>query len=238
MRESRYTTSVQPIIRQISEADTKGETMKDHSTLLYVETLTIAAFAFLLMTATAASAQVRTEIPTEDPGPPFYARFERDAVHTDIVPHTDEWAAVVFYRSPGCIPVNFNLLDLFDVPGAFFCDLTIDGFEVWRNGPPPIDQAPMMAVLRGMGAVPIWFVSWEELQAEIADDALTITELSAMKSLIVGTATDFHETLHPTGGAVNPKILINARGTLEDGRSFRLTHSGQKGGITTNINFK
>ena len=212
--------------------------MKDQTTSLYLGTFAIAAFAFLLMTVTVGRSQVRTEIPTEDPGPPFYARFERDAVHTDIVPHTDEWAAVVFYRSPACIPANFNLLDLFDVPGAFFCDLTIDGFEIWRNGPPPIDPAPMMAVLRGMGAVPIWFVSWEELQVAIADDVLTMPELEAIPSLIKGSATDFHETLHPTGGAVNPKILINASGTLADGRRFRLMHSGQRGGITTNISFK
>ena len=212
--------------------------MKDQTTSLYLGTFAIAAFAFLLMTVTAASAQVRTEIPTEDPGPPFYARFERDAVHTDIVPHTDEWAAVVFYRSPACIPANFNLLDLFDVPGAFFCDLTIDGFEIWRNGPPPIDPAPMMAVFRGLGSVPVWFVSWQEMQSAIADDTITMTELNAMQSLMRGAANEFHETLHPTGGAVNPKILINAHGTLEDGRSFRLMHSGQKGGITTNISFK
>lgn len=212
--------------------------MKDQTTSLYLSTFAIAAFAFLLMNVTAASAQVRTEIPTEDPGPPFYARFERDAVHTDIVPHTDEWAAVVFYRSPACIPATFNLLDLFDVPGAFFCDLTIDGFEIWRNGPPPVDSAPMMAVFRGLGSVPIWFVSWEELQAAIADDVLTMPELEAIPSLIKGSATDFHETLHPTGGAVNPKILIKAHGVLEDGRSFQLMHSGQKGGITTRISFK
>jgi hypothetical protein len=197
-----------------------------------------AACVTAVFTVLPASAQVRTEIPTEDPGPPFYARVERQAVHTDIVPHTDEWAAVVFYRDPACVPADFNLMDLFHVPNAFFCGLTIDGFEIWRNGPPPIDFAPMMAEFRGLGSVPIWFVSWPELQAAVADDTLTITELAAMDSLVVGTATNFHETLHPTDGARNPSLIMTAKGTLSDGRTFRLQHSGNRGGIQTNISFK
>lgn len=197
-----------------------------------------AATAMAILAALPVNGQVRTEIPGEDPGPPFYARVERQAVHTEIVPHTDEWAAVVFYRNPACVPADFNLMDLFHVPNAFFCGLTIDGFEIWRNGPPPIDPAPMMAEFNGLGAVPIWFVSWPELQAAVADDTLTMTELSAMDSLIVGSATNFHETLHPTGGAKNPKLIMTASGTLSDGRTFRLQHSGSQGGIQTNISFK
>lgn len=198
----------------------------------------ITLFVVSMISASSVHSQVRTEIPTEDPGPPFYARVERQAVHTQIVPHTDEWAALVFYRSPQCVPADFNLMDLFHVPNAFFCGLTIDGFEIWRNGPPPIDPAPMMAVFRGLGSVPVWFVSWPALQTAVADDVLTIGELQAMPSLLIGSATTFHETLHPTGGAVNPKLLINAQGTLTDGRSFQLMHSGQKGTIETRISFK
>jgi hypothetical protein len=193
--------------------------------------------AFLLCTGTA-SAQVRTVIPDEDPGPTFYARIERQSVHTEIAPHTAQWAAIMFYRSPSCVPPDFNLLDLFHIPAAFGCSLTIDGFEIWRNGPPPIDFAPMMAMFRGTGDVPIWFVSWPELQAAAADDVLTITELMAMDSLIVGTADKFHETLHPTGGAINPRIVITAGGILSDGRTFQLQHSGGIGGVQTRINFR
>lgn len=199
--------------------------------------LALSAFIFAGLTATAA-AQIRTEIPTEDPGPPFYARIERQAAHTEIAPHTDEWAAIVFYRSPECVPPDFNLMDLFHVPQAFACQLTIDGFEIWRNGPPPIDFAPMMAVFRGTGSVPIWFVSWPQLQAAVADDNLTLTELMAMDSLIVGSANQFHETLHPTDGAVNPRLVITARGTLSDGRSFDLQHTGGNNRAQTNISFK
>ena len=63
-----------------------------------------AVLAAALFGAANLSAQVRTEIPKEDPGPPFYARIERQAAHTNIAPHTEEWAAVVFYRSPACVP--------------------------------------------------------------------------------------------------------------------------------------
>ena len=197
--------------------------------------------AFIMLTIAlvgSAQAQVRTQIPEEDPGPPFYARVERSSVHTQIVPHTDEWAAIVFYRSPACVPPNFNLMDLFNVPGAFFCQLTIEGFEIWRNGPPPVDFAPMQAKFNGLGAVPVWFVSWSELQAAIADDVLTITELQTLSSLQKGTATFFRETLHPTGGANQPKLSITARGTLEDGRIFQLHHSGSVATVQTTISFR
>jgi hypothetical protein len=131
-----------------------------------------------LVGAAPAYAQVRTEFPEHDPGPPFYARVERSSVHTEIVPHTEDWGAVVFYRALYCVPAEFNLLDLFDIPAAFFCPLTIEGFEVWRNGPPPEDLAPMQAKFNGLGAVPVWFVSWPELQAAVADDVLTLAELA------------------------------------------------------------
>jgi hypothetical protein len=193
--------------------------------------------AFLLSTGTA-SAQIRTVIPDENPGPPFYARIERESVNTVSVPHTEQWAAIVFYRSPSCVPPDFNLMDIIHIPGAFGCSLTIDGFAIFRNGPPPIDLAPMMVMLKGTGAVPIWFVSWPELQAAAADDELTIIELMAMDSLIVGTADTFHETLHPTGGAVNPRIVITARGTLSDGRTFHLQHTAGNNVAQTNISFK
>ena len=180
-------------------------------------------------------ASVRTVIPHEDPGPPFYARVERAAIHTDIVPHTEEWAAVVFYRSPACVPAGFNLMDLFDPPAAFSCALTIDGFEIWRNGPPPIDQIPRFARFRGLGNVPIWFVAWSELQDAVTDDHLTLAELLSLPSLRMGTASLFHETLRPTGAVANPSLSMTAFGTLDDGTPFHLQHSGTVGGIQTNI---
>ena len=167
-----------------------------------------------------ASAQMLLRFPGESPGVPAYARVERP-----FAVHTDEWAAIVFYRLPGCIPGGFNLLDLFDIPGAFACPLTISGFEMWENGP-PVDGAPRQVVSSGV-AVPVWLVPWPALQAALADNTLTIAELASLNPL-QGIATSYHEVLHPfsppgtTGGAKNPKISITASGSLSDGRSFRL----------------
>ncbi len=189
---------------------------------------TLGFVCLLAWVAAPSSAAVRTAIPAEDPGPPFYARVERPysgGVDGGVI-HTDEWAAIVFYRDPTCVPSDFNLLDFFDIPGAFDCRLTVAGFEIWKHGPPPLDAAPMHVELREAGTVPVWFVSWAELQAAMADDVLTVDELLALPSLLQGSAASFHETLHPTDGARRGnKLQITASGTLSDGRTFKLTAS-------------
>ena len=69
-------------------------------------------------------------------GPPFYARIERLENGGGVLVHNDgEWAAVAFYRAPGSVPADFNLLDLFDGPRAFDATLTVEGFEIWRIAP-------------------------------------------------------------------------------------------------------
>ena len=180
-------------------------------------------FAALLVLAVAAitsAAQVRVTFPGDDPGPPFYAALERI-----FLPHTDESAAVTFLRQPGCVPDNFNLLDVVDVPGSFGCPLTVEGFAVFKNAPPPVDLAPIQVNMHGLGAVPIWFVSWAELQAAIADDVLTVPELLSLPSLQIGSASFFKETQHPgperPQGPGNGEIEMTAYGTLTDGRTFQ-----------------
>ncbi len=84
-----------------------------------------------------AQAQVRVDFPEEDPGPPYYAR-----IRSGFVIHTDQVAAIVFYRQPGCVPAGFNLLNLFNPPTAFSCTLTVEGFEVFDQAPPPLGAAP------------------------------------------------------------------------------------------------
>lgn len=177
----------------------------------------------LIMTVlltTAAHAQIRVSVPEDDPGPPFYAVVERI-----FVPHTDEWAAITFLRQPGCVPDDFNLLDLFDIPAAFGCPLTVQGHLIYKNAPPPVDNAPIQVNLHGLGAVPIWFVSWPELQVALADDVLTVPELLTLPSLQMGFASFFKETQHPGDerpqGAGNGKIEISAHGALTDGRTFQ-----------------
>ena len=167
---------------------------------------TATAIALGLMPG-AASAQVRV-----DPQPlPYYAR---------IPTGTGEWTPVIFYRPADCIPENFNLLNFFDPPRAFGCGpMTVDGFAIWETGP-GLDPAPMQANVRGLGAVPIWFVRTEDYLAAREDGVVTIGELEALDPLM-GVASRFTQTLHPEG-ANNNVLVINATGTLQGGRPFRL----------------
>jgi hypothetical protein len=169
-----------------------------------------------------ASAKVRLD----DGGQlPFYARIE----HNEIF-HDDEWAIIVFYRSPDCIPADFNLLDQFHFPsgtdnGAFDCQPpTVEGFALWENGP-TIDPAPTQVQLKGTGAVPVWFVSWGDLQGAIIDNVLTIGELSGMGSLLKGTATSYSETIHPFQSNKNGMVNFTGKGTLEESSTPFLVHA-------------
>jgi hypothetical protein len=169
---------------------------------------------------------VRVEFPEDDPGPPYYARIRHG-----FVIHTDQTAAIVFYRSPSCVPPNFNLLNLFNPPAAFGCPLTVEGFAVFDQAPPPQGSSPKQAKTYGLGNVPVWFVSWPELQGAIADGLLTIGELQGLPSLQVGSAAFFRETLHPTESAQVPKLSIVARGTLSTGQAFFLQVSATGDGL-------
>jgi len=158
----------------------------------------------------------------QDPQPlPYYAR---------VVTGTGEWSPWIFYRPVDCIPDGFNLLRFFDPPRAFACaPMTVDGFGIWETGP-GLDPAPRHARLRGLGAVPIWFVRTEDYLGAISDGVVTIGELVALDPL-TGHARLFSQTQHPFPAVENDLLVVNATGTLEDGRSFRLhvTAHGTKG---------
>ena len=81
-----------------------------------------------------------------------------------------------------------------------------------------LDPAPRQGRQRGLGAVPIWFVRTEDYVAARQDGVVRIGELEALDPLM-GVAHRFTETLHPEG-ANNIVLVVNATGTLEDGRSF------------------
>lgn len=161
------------------------------------------------------SAAVTVGFPGEDPGPPLYALFE-----PLFQPHTDEWAAIAFVRDPACVPADFNLLDVIHVPAAFGCPSKVEGHVTYKNGPPPIH-----VLMRGLGAVPIWFVAWPELQAAMSDGVLTVGDLEALPSRRVGVASFFHMTQHPgenrPQGLHNGKIAIVAAGQVTGGGAFR-----------------
>lgn len=181
----------------------------------------LAVLILLLVMAPAVLAAVRID---SDGQVPFYARTARGDSIDD-----GETAVIIFYRPPSCIPAQFNLLDFFDFPGAagpgaFGCNPpTTDSIEFWRNGP-DVDFAPVSAKLRGLGAVPMWFVSLAEIEAARADDVMTIGELEALPSLRKGSATYYREILRPSGSpSQRPNgIRVSARGEMEDGSDFRV----------------
>lgn len=169
---------------------------------------------------------VRLDFPTQSPGIPAYARLELLIPDFDV-PNDEEWAAIVFYRDPDCIPLDFDLGQFFhtpgpDGPGAFGCQLLVEGFELWASGPPE-DVAPVYARTRSaVPALPVWFVSWPELASLLDNGMVFIDEIEALPSLIRGSAWWFEESLHPNGSAPDPAISLNARGRLESGGRFFL----------------
>jgi hypothetical protein len=184
--------------------------------------------AALLLVVPGAFAKIRT---LGGGDVPFYARIERGEIL-----HTDEWAPIIFYRPPKCVPDDFDLLSFWDPPRAFDCTPpTTDGFMIWDGDPGASD--PIQIKLHGLGAVPVWFVALEELQDALENDELTVPELEAMPSLRKGTASFYNETLHPTGVVKVPMINYVASGTLEDGRSFHV-HALLVSGKVTNVSIK
>jgi hypothetical protein len=184
----------------------------------------IALTAAVVCLDTSLRAAVRLAIPSQDPGPPFYASIARPP--GGQIFQDGEWAAIPFLRDTACVLADSNLLDGFD-PRAFGCGLAVHGFAVYKHGPFPIDPVPVYALLMGDGAVPIWFVRWSELRAAIADDELTIGELASLPSLLIGSAS-FFEYVNQIGvlrpqGEGNGKIEIASSGTLDDGHDFQFS---------------
>lgn len=167
-----------------------------------------------------ASALVVT-FPAQSPGAPFYAISGNGG----FIPNDGAWSAIPFHRDLACVPASANLLVL-AIPDAFFCTLMVEGHEHWEHGP-GIDPAPRQTVTDGLGAVPIVFAPWSAVQAAVADGTLTLPELLALPGRIVGTADSYHETdifgISGPLGAGRGMYKISARGSLSDGRSFRLT---------------
>jgi hypothetical protein len=175
--------------------------------------------------AAAGDRLVMTEWPSaDDPGMPFYARVEPLPPH---IFNDGKWAAIVFYRDTACVPQDFNLITFFDF-GAFSCPHTVHGYSLWHGS--PFNGAPKKVNITGNGAVPVWFVPWEAVKDEArADGNLTIAGLEQIEGLRIGYADLYHEELQPHpdpsiggGGHPAPKMIVNARGLLEDGGRFTL----------------
>jgi len=190
----------------------------------------LARLAFALATLSAATlvqAQIRLNIP-QDIDPPVYADLA-----AGFLPHTDDWAVIFFFRSPECIPADFNLLDFIDPSGsAVGCPLKVHGSTLWRSLDDPY---PAENFFRGDGAVPTWFVRWVELQAVAADQKLTIGEVAALPSRLVGSASLFNESVRNDSlGQRGANASVTAFGNLADGRAFQVEYAEQlQNGVRT-----
>lgn len=204
--------------------DPKGKT--GHRIMQVVRLLGMSTLAVATLSMSAlAQAPLKLDFPSVSPGIPAYARLELLIPDFDV-PKNKEWAAIVFYRNPDCIPEDFNLGTFFDLPingpGAFGCELLIEGHELWANGP-GVDPGPLYVLSRNMTPnLPVWFVSWRELQTLFDTGTVTMGALEALPSLLRGWAWSFEEQLHPNGIAPDPAITINAHGRLEGGGRFEL----------------
>jgi hypothetical protein len=188
--------------------------------------LTLVALFTLSAPAAAGEELVRTTWPSaEDPGMPFYARVE---LLPPYIFNDGEWAAIIFYRNPECVPADFNLIAVFDIPAAFSCPHTVHGTSLWHGA--VLNGAPKIINIGGNGAVPVWFVPWDAVKDQAqADGVLTRADLLQIQGRLVGYADQYEETLHPHsdpnvggGGHPNPKMIVDAEGQLEDGRHFIL----------------
>jgi hypothetical protein len=186
--------------------------------------LRIVGISILTATVGMGQSPKHLSFPGDVPGPPIYAQISHlPGFDVGEYYHTDEWAAVVFHRDPACVPPAFNLLDGFDLPAVFGCRLSIQGFEIW-HAPFSEGIAPIEVRGWGLGAVPIYFVSWRELQTAVSDRLLTIGELRTLPSLTIGAASSFHLGIRP-GLFTLPGIEMFARGVLRDGRQFQFEAS-------------
>ena len=156
--------------------------------------------------------------PGESLGPAYYALFDRT-----FMPNDGGWVGIVFIRSPVCVRADFNLLDWFDRPAALSCQLMAEGDEWWHSlsEPPPFQLRE-----RGLGAVPVYFVRLPELEAAIADDVLTLTELRSLPSLLIGNASYLLQVVHNSDqGATHGHETLVSLGTLGDGRTFEFRYN-------------
>lgn len=193
--------------------------------------LIVAATALFFVLAGSVLAVDRTP---NDGQVPFYARFGIGEIFDD-----GEWTTIIFYRSPECIPEEFNMMEFFHFPtdtdpGAFACQpATTDGYEIWE-GEPGAGPAPKRAYLRGRGAVPVWFVNSDELSKIDSDGVVTIDELLSLDPL-TGTASSYYEILHPTQSNDRPVVIFRAAGDLDEGGSFVARASYVNGEGSTGI---
>lgn len=161
--------------------------------------------------------------PDEDPGIPIYARVGPILNQFFVAGNQ---LVIPFYRNPECIPDSFNLLNYYDPPVAFGCELMVQGrFVIEKDAEE--GQFPIMAHTTG-SEVPIWIVDWTGFQSLRANGAITIVNLEELNP-IKATALQFDEYLSPR---INEhQVIIEAKGIVagtDQKFLFQLTHQVDK----------
>lgn len=169
-----------------------------------------------------AADSVTTKVPP-DPCHPAWIQFTGDEAANVVV-----W---VFYRAEENVPTDFNLLEVLDwndrdgngVPDPWDYPFLMQGHDIFQGG------LPFKVSLHQIDEVPVWFTTWADT-VEFLDThnwTITIEDLRGLSSLIKGSATLYHEELHPVNGTAKVgKHNFSAKGSLEDGRSFSFHSAG------------
>lgn len=152
---------------------------------------------------------IEFSVPVDNPGPPFYARIA-DMGLERLFLENESVVAIPMMRQVECIDPEFNLLNFFHVPNAFFCPLTVTGRGLIEPNSPP-DRFPEIAYLESSN-MPFWFVNKQALYAAIDDGVLTLTELEALNPK-KGVATRYIEYNKPRSEE-DHLLVIEAEGRI------------------------
>ncbi|GEM_PF-753193 len=175
---------------------------------------------------------VKVSVPAEDPAPLFYTRVSPYPENLNQVFTDGRTVAIPVYRDPACIPADFNLFQIYDLPspagpGAFACPPIVEG-EYLIEANAPFGQIPFQVHIRRGGQ--IWFVDHDEFMARTADGVLPWGRLAGeFTSLRIGMPDHFSELLRPRGEPEH-QVIIASRGRLEDGSRFQfnVNHRGSE----------
>lgn len=124
---------------------------------------------------------IEVPFPSEqDPGPPFYARVFKWP-ETELILEVDGKVFIPFIRQLACVDPDFNLLEFFHVPDAFFCPLSVAGSGLIEPDA-PLGTFPAIAFAEGDN-VEMWIVEKSALDAAMANGTMTIADLDTLQPL-------------------------------------------------------
>lgn len=158
--------------------------------------------------------------PEQNPGPPFYARIAEISTKERLFMESGNTVIIPMMRNVECINPEFNLLQLFDVPAAFGCELTVYGKGLIEPDAPPT-AFPIIAYLQSEN-MPMWFVEKGPLLNAMQDGILTLGELQSLNPK-KGVASWYIEYNKPRS-VENHLLVIESRGSIPaTGETFEYT---------------